>query len=197
MKDNKINRATGPKIRATGFKPVALSKFTRRNLPHWEKAGATYFITFNTKRIELSEAERRLVMQTCLHWQDLKWRVHQLLVMPDHVHLLATPLPIRATDNRATGLKPVALFYSLSEILHSVKRYSAREINQRRGRQGTLWWDESYDMMVNTEEEFRQKWDYIRNNPVKKGLARRAEQYAFYWEEETKGHRFSTGEPQV
>ena len=70
----------------------------------------------------------------------------------------------------------------LAEIIHSVKRFSVHEINKRQCAKGTLWQDERYDRMVRDEAEFSEKWDYIRNNPVKAGLAERPEKYAWLYE---------------
>ena len=40
---------------STGFQPVQGDLFiTRRNLPHWQMGGSTYFVTFRTRDLELS-----------------------------------------------------------------------------------------------------------------------------------------------
>jgi putative transposase len=70
----------------------------------------------------------------------------------------------------------------LGEILHSIKRFSARKINQARGEQGSLWQDERYDRIVRDEAEFLGKWEYIRNNPLKAGLASYPEDYPWLYE---------------
>jgi putative transposase len=36
--------------------------------------------------------------------------------------------------------------------------------------------------MIRNEREFRIKWEYIRQNPVKAGLADIPENYPFFWE---------------
>ena len=91
--------------------------------------------------------------------------------MPDHVHVLAQPLP-----------RPGGGVFNLAEILHSVKRHSARRINQLRGTQGPLWQDERYDRIIRDEAEFLEKWNYIRNNPVKAELASSPEDYPWLYE---------------
>jgi REP element-mobilizing transposase RayT len=74
--------------------------------------------------------------------------------------------------------------FDLGEILHSVKRHSARTINQLRGAQGSLWQDERYDRIMRDENEFLEKWNYIRNNPVKLGLADQPEKYPWLYEKD-------------
>lgn len=109
-------------------------------------------------------------MNTLRHWDDSKWFVMAAVVMPDHVHVLAQPLT-----------KSDGGVFDLAEILHSVKRHSARIINKRRGKQGPFWQDERYDRIVRDEAEFLEKWNYIRNNPVKAGLAGDPEDYPWLY----------------
>ncbi len=68
--------------------------------------------------------------------------------------------------------------------MHSIKRHSARVINQLRGKQGPLWQDERYDRIVRDENEFLEKWNYIRNNPVRLGLSDRPEDYPWLYEKD-------------
>ena len=72
--------------------------------------------------------------------------------------------------------------FSLSKILQGIKGFSAREINKARGTKGALWQDESFDRIVRDYDECLEKWNYIRNNPVKTGLCQVPEEYPFLWE---------------
>lgn len=45
-----------------------------------------------------------------------------------------------------------------------------------------VWQDGRYDEMIRSEEEFQNKWEYIRQNPVKAGLSKTPEEYPFLWE---------------
>lgn len=74
-------------------------------------------------------------------------------------------------------------FFSLSEILYSIKSYSAHQINRLLGRTGALWQDESFDRLIRSETDLAGKWTYIRNNPVKKGLVESVEEYPYLYEE--------------
>jgi hypothetical protein len=73
-------------------------------------------------------------------------------------------------------------FFDLTEVIHSVKSYSAQKISRKRGHRGSIWQDERYDRVVRDEAEFLEKWNYIRNNPVKSGLADRSENYPWLYE---------------
>ncbi len=119
---------SGTGVSGTGVSPVTKNLLiTRRNLPHWQQGGATYFITFRVKKGMLSEEERKLVLDACLFWHNRKWDLNAVVVLTDHVHLLARPLPCAETK-----------WHSLGEILHSVKSYTAHQINRCRKRTGAV-----------------------------------------------------------
>jgi REP element-mobilizing transposase RayT len=80
-------------------------------------------------------------------------------IMSNHVHVLFTP---QQTAERS--------YHPLSAIMHSLKRYTAREANKILKRSGTFWHHESYDHIVRDEAELQRIRHYILNNPVKAGL---------------------------
>jgi REP element-mobilizing transposase RayT len=119
----------------------------------------------------LNENERTITLEAVRFWDTSKWIVYAAVILPDHVHLLSQPL------SRGEGGA-----FDLSEIIHSVKSFSAQKINQRRGVKGAIWQDERYDRIVRDEVEFLEKWQYIRNNPLKSGLALYPEDYPWLYE---------------
>jgi putative transposase len=80
-------------------------------------------------------------------------------IMPNHVHLVFMPLE-----------KSKDVFYSLTEILQSLKRHTARQSNLILGRPGAFWQDESYDHIICDEAELERIIKYVLYNPVKAGL---------------------------
>ncbi len=158
----------------TGFPTCAEQPdlfITHRNLPHWQLQGSIYFVTFRLKSGELTATERNLVLEALQHFQGDRQQVSAAVIMPDHVHLLLRPLPTVDGACRFLG-----------DLLKSTKGFSAREINKLRRRKGTVWQEESFDRIVRDEQEFLEKWRYIRNNPVKTGLVSRPEEYPWLWE---------------
>jgi REP element-mobilizing transposase RayT len=82
--------------------------------------------------------------------------------MPNHVHLLVTPLR------------------DLPEIMRSLKRHTAREANKVLGLTGhTFWQDESYDRFVRNDQEFGRIVAYIEMNPVRAGLCFAPEEFPY------------------
>jgi REP element-mobilizing transposase RayT len=157
----------------TGFQPVQSFHISRRNLPHWQEPGRVYFITWRCRKGQnLSLEERTITLETIRYWAGTKWTLYAAVVMPDHVHILAQPLK-----------KTKSGCFDLTEILHSVKSFSSQKINQQRGaRGGPVWQDERIDRIVRDEAEFLEKWQYIRNNPVKQALAAAPEDYHWFYE---------------
>lgn len=171
----------------TGVPPVEGDKVTRRHLPHWQREGAVYFLTWRcAKGVILSESERDTALSAILHWNGKRWKVYVAVVMPDHVHALSQPLP------KGDGV------WELGELLHSVKSFSAHQIAKGRkdrpaagptspvGGTGVppvcgIWQDERYDRWVRDEDEFAEKWQYIADNPVKEGLAATAAEYRWLY----------------
>ncbi len=143
----------------------------RRNLPHWQQGGSTYFVSFRVREGRLDTEERRLVLEACLFWHGKKWTVEAVTVMPDHVHLLVRPLTLTCSES----------FQPLGEIVGSVKRYAANQIHHRRGTRGVFWVEESYDRIVRDQGEFDEKLRYMANNPVRAGLCSDYLEYPFFW----------------
>jgi REP element-mobilizing transposase RayT len=157
--------------------PPGISEFhrTRRNLPHWEEPGSTYFLTWATaSRLKLSSADRTITLNAIRHWDDVRWMVYAAVVMPDHVHALAQPMRVGDANPNE--------WHSLSTLLHSIKTFAAHEINKRCSRRGAVWLDERYDRVIRNEVELWEKWQYIRDNPVKARLAKTAEKYPWFYQ---------------
>ena len=156
----------------TGFQPVQSFQATRRCLPHWQQPGKVCFITWRCKKDELlSPEERTITLAALRHWDGQKWTLYAAVVLPDHVHVLAQPL-----DHGEGGT------IDLGEIIQDVKGFSAWKINRQRGSKGSLWQDERYDRIVRDAAEFLEKWEYIRNNPLRAGMASSPEDYPWLYE---------------
>jgi putative transposase len=108
----------------------------------------------------LSEPEiAGLVSDSLFHRDGKVFDLEAFCIMPNHVHLLFTPLK----DSEGS-------FFSLSRIMHSLKRYTTRESNRILLRQGPFWQHESYDHFIRNEAEFKKTIEYVLLNPVKAGL---------------------------
>src|SRR5205085_507103 len=96
---------------------------------------------------------------------------------PDQVHLLWEP-GIKA-DN--ANDKPV--FWSLAELIRSIKTFTAREINKAEGSQGIIWEKEWHDRMIRSEADLQEKFEYIVRTPWDAEVAAPTEDYEWIWYE--------------
>ena len=105
--------------------------------------------------------------------------------MPDHVHLILTPLVDRHH------------IVSLVEILKAIKGTSAHKINRQLGVHGPIWQEESFDRIVRSSESLDAKVAYILENPVRKRLVDHWREYRWIWQppEQTPQTEFLTSKP--
>jgi putative DNA methylase len=112
-------------------------------------------------RFLLQDEISSLIAASLLFGEQLgRYELASFVIMPNHVHALLLPK------------------MNVSELMKSLKGYTAREANRLLSRTGTPFWQkESYDHWVRDQAEWRRiKW-YIENNPVKAGLVSRPEDY--------------------
>ena len=91
----------------------------------------------------------KIVAESLYYFNKTRYNMGDFIVMPNHVHLLVSPL-----DD-----------WSLSLLLQSWKRRTAREINKRTQSTGNLWQPESYDHIVRNEAQLSRIQKYIADNP--------------------------------
>jgi REP element-mobilizing transposase RayT len=106
--------------------------------------------------------KHRWVADALRHFHDRQYLLDEWVVMPNHVHVLLWPMPN----------------FTLSEILKSRKRHTARQANLILGRTGeTFWQRESYDHWIRNDEEKARIRRYIRMNPATAGLCKAPEDW--------------------
>jgi primosomal protein N' (replication factor Y) len=171
----RVEAGVTPASRPTA-KPGSISETTarKRSLPHFEIPGFTYHVTWRTHdKLVLSPEARTKVLEVCHHWHGNKIKCYAACVMPNHVHLLIQPLPTQEVGKEGV--------HSLTEILHSIKSFSAHEVNKVMKRSGPVWMDESFDRLIRSEADLHKTWDYIWNNPRTIGLVGPMEDYPYIW----------------
>ena len=146
--------------------PIEGFTASRRHLPHIEIPGGYYFTTTCTKfRRELTPDDRDIVLASIRFMDGKKYQLDAAVVMPDHFHMILHPLQ-----------KDVNADYSLREIFHSIKSFTANKIG------GQVWQDENYDHLIRNEKDYLEKLQYLLYNAVKAGLAATPWEYPWlYW----------------
>ncbi|MBU0473321.1 MAG: hypothetical protein KKF62_04085 [Bacteroidetes bacterium] len=230
--------------------------YYKRNLPHYQPMGYTFFVTFRlagslpvdvVKKLKLDrEKELQIIssiinnklrtekyyeyqkkyfaifdnlLESCksspkwlmdeniakitqeaIHYRDKsEYELIAYTIMPNHVHLVFTPITIidhdviKSTRNSVSSYNAIQFAESqdpelhnsqnsnsnfiVTKILHELKKHTALESNIILGRQGTFWQHESYDHVVRNIAELRRIVNYILKNPVKAGLVIKQEDW--------------------
>ena len=86
------------------------------------------------------------------------------MVMPDHIHAV-----FQLGDKQ-----------TLSQLMQSLKRYTAKQINIHLVRNGTLWQENYYDHGIRRDESLNKIVCYCYENPVRRGLVKRPKDY-LHW----------------
>lgn len=178
---SRVDSGVPPESRSTNIPVVPESaegpKYSKRNLPHFERPWAKYMVTFTTHdRRPLSPEARDTVLQSLLFTQQQRrWELFAACVMPDHVHVLFEP-QIKEQDPDGNPI-----FWSLTELLHSVKSFTAHEINKVEGASGAVWEKESFDRMMRSDADLEEKFHYICRNPWDSGIVPVTENYPWLW----------------
>ena len=108
----------------------------------------------------LSNPDIAKIVQDSLHFfNGQRYSLDAYCIMPNHVHAVFKPLE-----------KPAGDFFSLTSIMHSIKRFTAREANKILERSGPFWQPETYDHIVRDDSELLRIIRYVINNPVKAGF---------------------------
>jgi alanyl-tRNA synthetase len=154
--------------------PASGATYTRRRrLPHFEQPWAIYALTFTTTgRRKLTPAARTIVLDALRHFHRSRYELFAACVMPDHVHVLLQPW-VKEQNDRGE-----AVFWPLGDLMHSIKSFTAKEINKTEGTTGTVWEQERFDRYVRGDRDLEEKFLYILGNPAREGLG---DEYPWLW----------------
>ena len=118
----------------------------------WDQE-VVYFLTFCVARRERALANDEA-------FAAFKYAIARLtnsnaiaaVLMPDHVHLLIAPNDREAAVGNASG---------------AIKRWMRQQLDAE-----WQWQPESFDRLLRSDESAEEKWQYIRENPVRAALVR-------------------------
>lgn len=158
-----------------------LSLPKRKKLPHevppWVTQGARHFITINCKQRTgsplLQGTHATDLLDSAAYYEQLgHWYLGLRVVMPDHLHFLAT-------SNLGRGIQATVKAW---------KRQQARHW-------GLAWQTGFFEHRLRNDAEFGEKFHYILWNPVRKGLVRSPNDWPFVLERTALGRANRLGEP--
>ena len=91
------------------------------------------------------------------------WLVGRYVVMPDHIHLFAGPV-------------------GCDMPFDPWVRFWKSQFTRRCPIEGHAWQSDHWDRRLRNGDSYEQKWDYVRQNPVRHRLANTADEWPFQGE---------------
>lgn len=91
------------------------------------------------------------------------WHVGRYVLMPDHLHLFAAPGRLEIDFDRWV-------------------RYWKSRFSMSRKIPAQEWQTDHWDTRLRSGESYDAKWVYVRNNPVRAGLVKNAEEWPYQGE---------------
>src|SRR5262249_22221647 len=116
-----------------------------------------------------------IVLNAWRHFNNARYELFAICVMPDHVHALFQPWPKNQASREETT------FWSLAELMRSLKSFTAREINRAEGKTGPVWEKETFDRYFRLDSDHAETFNYIRRNSWDPGVAGQNEDYPWIW----------------
>jgi len=131
--------------------------------------GPLYFVTFCTyerKRFLAKDGvHTAFVLFAKRADNTFKVAVGRYVIMPDHVHLF-----VRGDYD-----------FRLSPWVGALKQALAKAAMLSRAK-GQIWEEGFFDHVLRSNESYSQKWDYVRENPVRAGLVKSAADWPYQGE---------------
>jgi len=122
------------------------------------ESSRTYLVTTATAGRERFLADRRVaaLILDSIRWLEDQGRLHCLaaVVMPDHLHAV---VELRV--------------HPLSSVMHSLKSFTAKQVNSSLGRSGSVWQRQYQEAALRDDVAVRRAIRYCILNPVRAGLA--------------------------
>ena|SRR5579863_6749735 len=103
----------------------------------------------------------KLFIDTLYHYRGSTYLLHEFVVMPDHIHVLLTPTT------------------SLEKAMQFIKGGFSYRAKKELGSNMEVWQKGFSDHRIRDVGDYLHHVSYIRQNPVRKHLCERAEEYPY------------------
>jgi len=130
-----------------------------------------YFVTtctFRRRAILTSEEVARILIDEWQRAHDRHgWAIGRYVIMPDHVHFFCSA---------ELNAKMLPVF------MQAWKQWTSKRLARELSLSGNLWQEQFFDRVLRSTESYSQKWDYVKENPVRAGLVAGAEDWPWQGE---------------
>ena len=133
-----------------------------------------YFITTCTLDRRRILASKEVTGILTDEWRNARnhhgWAIGRYVIMPEHVHFF-----------RKAELDAEALPTFMQRWKEWSNKRMARELNLS----GRVWQEEFFAHVLRSSESYSQKWDYVKENPVRAGLVKSSDEWPWQGEIES------------
>ena len=161
-----VPSAAPERTRRSASLPLPVRKWPSKNsvLMPRDFQSVVLFVTVNAHRRQSVFANDEAVSCILSSWRQARnWLVGRYVIMPDHVHFFCAP-----------GCSPVPDFHRWMAYWKSLVARKFPCVHDL-----PLWQRECWDVQMRTVEGYREKWTYVRNNPVRKGFVVDADEWPY------------------
>ena len=156
-------------FRMAGLNAAGYNGDVHKHLQRLERVwiqNPTYFITtctYRRKPILTSETVEEILVK---EWQAARkhhgWAIGRYVIMLDHVHFFCSP---------ELDAKTLPMFVGLW------KEWTSKAIKRELHLTSPVWQEEFFDHVLRSSESYCEKWNYVRDNPVRAGLVENADDW--------------------
>ena len=115
--------------------------------------------TWQRRSLFRNERWAKLLIDTLYHYRGSAYLLHEFVIMPDHIHILITSVT------------------SLEKAVQFIKGGFSYLAKKELGSNMEIWQKGFQDQRVRDAADYDVHANYIHQNPVRKGLCGRAEEY--------------------
>src|SRR5437588_3724789 len=124
----------------------------------------TYFVSSQTwgRRALFRNAKwAELFIETVLHYRSSAFQLHEFVLMPDHFHLLLTPVT------------------SLEKAVQLIKGGFSHRVKADLGSSMEIWQRGFSDHRIRDAQDYQRHREYIHQNPVAKHLCSQPQEHPY------------------
>jgi putative transposase len=131
---------------------------------HATNMGQTYMVTSATGNRQghfRNERWARVLIETLYHYRNSAYLLHEFIIMPDHIHVLITPLT------------------NLEKAVQFIKGGFSYRAKKELGSNLEVWQKGFSDHRIRDARDYAEHILYIRQNPVRARLCEIAEEFPY------------------
>ena len=170
VREGACPHAPGNIVTAAGDSRPPVRKHPSHNSVHEQGFRSTIlFVTVCAESRNAILAHEWMLKIILEAWENAQnWLVGRYVMMPDHIHFFCAP-----------ATYPVSDFHGWMKYWKRLAQQAFAARGDTRPPGAKLWQDGCWDTQMRTGMQYEEKWQYVRNNPVRKGLVTTSDDWQY------------------